>query len=179
MRKPYSVVLTLALCLALFSPAAAANEQSEETYHAIATNNAIVVSNSTDLPDAHLVKPAVYKIDGANYFKLRDLAMILTGSAKQFAVDYDDSVGEVSITTGKPYAAIGGELTGSAAERSSAVISDNTILVDGVSVTLKVFKIDGANYFKLRDLGKLLDFHVGYNSEMKTVTISGAKGYDT
>ena len=45
------------------------------------------------------------------------------------------------------------------------------------SVTLTVFKIDGANYFKLRDLGRALDFHVGYDNETKTVCISGAHGY--
>lgn len=179
MKKLCSVILTLVLCLALFSPAMAVNAQPEGTYPAIATNNAIVVSNSTDEPDAHLVYPAVYKIDGANYFKLRDLAMLLNGSAKQFAVDYDAAAGAVSITTGKPYTAIGVELTGTAAESGSAIISNNTILIDGVSATLTVFKIDGANYFKLRDLGKALDFYVGYNDDMKTVTISGAKGYDT
>ena len=178
MKKLCSVLLTIVLCLALLSPAMAADAQSEETYPAIATNNAIVVSNSAAEPDAHLVYPAVYKIDGANYFKLRDLAMILNGSAKQFAVDYDAAAGAVSITTGKPYTAIGGELTGTAAESGSAIISNNTILIDGVSATLTVYKIDGANYFKLRDLGKALDFFVGYDDEMKTVTISGAKGYD-
>ena len=88
MKKWYSAVLPLVLCVALLVSAPAA-AQSEETYPAIATNNSIVVSNSADLPDAHLVYPAVYKIDGANYFKLRDLAMLLNGSAKQFAVDYD------------------------------------------------------------------------------------------
>ncbi|MBO4914576.1 MAG: hypothetical protein J5449_05155, partial [Oscillospiraceae bacterium] len=114
MKKWYSAVLPLVLCVALLVSAPAA-AQSEETYPAIATNNSIVVSNSADLPDAHLVYPAVYKIDGANYFKLRDLAMILNGSAKQFAVDYDAAAGAVSITSGKPYTAIGGELTGAAA----------------------------------------------------------------
>ena len=178
MKKLCSVILSLVLCLAMFTPAMAADERAEETYPAIATNNSIVVSNSADLPDAHLVYPAVYKIDGANYFKLRDVAMILNGSAKQFAVDYDDAAGAVSITSGKPYTAIGGELTGAAAESNSAIISNNTILIDGVRATLTVFKIDGANYFKLRDLGKTLDFFVGYDDEMKTVTISGAKGYD-
>ena len=52
---------------------------------------------------------------GNNYFKLRDVAMMLNGSGKQFAVDYDDVMKSVSITTGKPYTAIGGELTGTAA----------------------------------------------------------------
>lgn len=178
MKKLYSSLLTLALCVTLLSSTAAA-AKSEGTYSANATNNAIVVSNSTDAPDAHLVHPAVYKIEGANYFKLRDVAMLLSGSEKQFAVDYDENAKAVSITSGKPYAAIGGELSGTAAASCSAIVSNNTISINGNTTDLTVYKIDGANYFKLRDLGKALDFYVGYDDETKTVTISGAKGYIT
>ncbi len=78
-------MLGLGLCLSLLAPGQAA-VQSDDTRSAIATNNTIVVSNSTDQPDAHMVQPAVYKIEGENYIKLRDLAMLLKGSAKQFAV---------------------------------------------------------------------------------------------
>ena len=125
-RKAYSVMLVLVLCLSLLAPAQAA-AQSDDTRSAIATNNTIVVSNSTDQPDAHVVHPAVYKIEGENYFKLRDLAMLLIGSAKQFAVDYVDAAKPVSITSGKPYEAIGGELSGVAAETTSANISNDAI----------------------------------------------------
>ena len=163
------------LCLALGAQAAA---QPEESFSAAATNNMIVVSGITDKPDAHPVRPAVYKIEGANYFRLRDLAMVLSGSTKQFAVDYDDTAKTVAITTGRPYRAIGGELSGTAAESCRAVISNNVIRIDGVPVTLRVFKIDGANYFRLRDLGKALDFFVGYDDEVKAVFISGARGYE-
>jgi len=177
MRKLYAAALTLVLCLALLAPTLAA-AQAEETCPAIATNNAIVVSNSTDLPDAHLVHPVVYKIEGANYFKLRDLATLLNGSNRQFAVDYDNAAQTVSITSGAPYTAVGGELSGVAAENSSAALSNNAIQIDGEPVALTVYKIDGENYFKLRDLGRALDFYVGYDDALKTVFLSGAKGYD-
>lgn len=176
MKKTLSAVLALALCLALAIPSAAA--QTGRTYAAIATNNTIVVSNSTAAPDAHVVSPAVYKIEGYNYFKLRDAAMLLNGSDRQFAVDYDEGTGSVSITSGRPYAPIGGELTGAAAATADAMVSNNSIIIDGSPVTLTAFKIAGANYFRLRDLGKALDFRVGYDDAMKTVSISGARGYD-
>ena len=176
MRKPYSAVLTLLFCLALLAPPAAA-AQAEETCSAIATNNAIVVSNSTDQPDAHLVHPAVYKIGGYNYFRLRDLAMLLRGSERQFAVDYDAASNSVSITSGQPYTATGGELSGVAAECGSAIRSNDAVRINGSPVTLSAYRIDGANYFKLRDLGRALDFYVGYDDEMKTVFLSGARAY--
>ena len=181
MKKIFTFVLTLAVYAALLVPVPASGEAVCEglPLFAGAMNDAIVVSNIANEPDAHLVRPAVYKIMGNNYFKLRDVAMMLNGSGKQFAVDYDDVTKSISITTGKPYEAIGGELTGAAAETASASPTNNGIFIDGESVTLTVFKIGGANYFKLRDLGKALDFHVGYDDETKTVSISGAKGYET
>ena len=147
-------------------------------FSAAATNNTIVVSSSVDRPDAHVVHPAVYKIEGANYFKLRDVAMLLNGSEKQFAVEYDDAEKTVSITSGKPYAAVGGELAGTAGENENAILTNNAVFIDGEIVTMTVYKIGGANYFKLRDLGKALDFHVGYDDGIKTVFISGARGYE-
>ena len=136
MRKAYSAALALIVCVAMLVPAAAA-VPARETFPAAATNNTIVVSSGTDEPDAHIVRPAVYKIEGANYFKLRDLAMILYGSGKQFEVEYDDASKSVLITSGKPYTAVGGELSGTAAEKCSAAVSDNTVFIDGSPVTLK------------------------------------------
>ena len=175
MRKLFAALLTFTICLTLLTPALAAGQP---TYRAIATNNPIVVSNSADTPDAHLVHPTVYKIEGYNYFKLRDVAMLLRGSDRQFEVDYDDAAKTVSITSGKPYTARGGELSGTAAESAAAIVSNNAILIDGKSVTLTVFKIDGSNYFRLRDLGKALDFRVGYDEQTAIVYISGARGYE-
>lgn len=176
MGKRFSAVTAAILCLAFLLPTVSA--RAEENVPATATNNMIVVSNGTEAPDAHPVHPAVYKIGGSNYFKLRDLAMLLNGSGRQFSVDYDDASKSVSITTGKPYAAVGGELTGSAAERCGAAVSNDVVLINGDPAALTVYKIDGANYFKLRDLGKALDFHVGYDDESKIVYISGARGYE-
>ena len=176
MKKLLSAALALALVLALSAPMAAA--APAETRPAIATNNTIVVSNSADAPDAHVVTPAVYKIDGYNYFRLRDIAMLLNGSARQFAVEYDEAAKSVSIVSGRSYTAIGGELSGTAAQTAEAAVSNNSVSIDGETVSFTVYKIDGANYFRLRDLGRALDFHVGYNDEMKTVFISGARGYE-
>ncbi len=175
MKRLITAAMTLSLCFALLAPAAA---QPENARRAIATNNLIVVSNSTDLPDAHAVHPAVYKIDGANYFRLRDVAMLLNGSAKQFSVVYDDETKSVSIVPGEPYSPTGTELSGSAAETADAIVTNNTIRIGGEEVSLTVFKIDGSNYFKLRDLGRALDFRVSYDDETKAVTISGARSYE-
>ena len=179
MKKLFAAALTLALCLALLVPAAAAGLTIGFTPRAAkATNNTIVVSNSADTPDAHVVHPAVYKIEGDNYFRLRDLAMLLNGSGRQFAVDYNETEKSVAISSGKPYVPRGGELSGAASAIGSATPTNNDIRIDGERTSLTVFKIDGDNYFRLRDLGKALDFYVGYDEHTKIVYISGARGYD-
>ena len=174
MKKLCSTALMLSLCFAFLAPARAA---VREAVTAIPTNHAIVLSNSTVQPDAHLVHPTVYLIEGSNYCKLRDLAMLLNGSERQFAVGYDSAAKTVSIARGKAYKAVGGELSGAAVESVSAAISDHTIVIDGTPATLEAFLIDGVNYFKLRDLGKALDFYVGFDGETKMVFLSGAKPY--
>ncbi len=179
MKKLCAAALALALCFALLVPAAAAGPAIGYTPRAAkATNNTIVVSNSPDVPDAHVVRPAAYKVEGDNYFRLRDLAMLLRGSAREFAVDYDVAAKTVSITSGRTYEPIGGEMSGTAAGYGSAIPTNNAIRIDGESASLTVFKIGGDNYFRLRDLGRALGFYVGYDEHTKIVYISGAKGYD-
>jgi len=49
-----------------------------------------------------------YLIGSSNYFKLRDIAMVLSGTDKQVAVDYDQTLNGIVLTSGKAYIPIGG-----------------------------------------------------------------------
>lgn len=110
--------------------------------------------------------PTVFKINGSNYFKIRDLAAILNGTEKQFSVGYDGGAKAVTATSGQPYEANGGELAGAASGGAREVqASNDAIYINGVKASVSVYKIDGSNYFKLRDLGKALNFYVGYSGE--------------
>ena len=116
--------------------------------------------------DGVLRNPTVYKINDSNYFKIRDLAAILNGTAKQFSVGYDGAANAVTATSGQPYQAAGGELAGAAQGGSkNASPSNDAIYINGAKASVEVYKIEGSNYFKLRDLGKALDFYVGWTAE--------------
>ena len=107
--------------------------------------------------------PTVFKLDGGdNYFKIRDLAAMLNGTEKQFAVGYD---GSVQVTTGQAYTAVGGELAGAAEGNFVAEPTNDAIYINGVKADLTAYKIEGNNFFRLRDLGKALDFYVGWTAE--------------
>ena len=58
------------------------------------------------------------------------------------------------------------------AERSS-----HKVTVDGVPVAVEAYNINGSNYFQLRDLARLLDVSVEWNSATRTVEISTEGGY--
>ena len=110
--------------------------------------------------------PTVYKIGDSNYFKIRDVAALLNGTEKQFAVGYDGGKNAVTATTGQGYDKQSGDLAGAATGGGqSADPSNDAIYVDGQKITAEVYKINGSNYFKLRDLGKALNFYVGWSAE--------------
>ena len=109
--------------------------------------------------------PTVYKIGDSNYFKIRDFAAVLNGTGKQFSVGYDGEKQSVTATPGQPYELTGTELTGAASSGQTAQASSDAIYVNGQRVEAEVYKIDGSNYFKLRDLGAALGFEVGWTQE--------------
>lgn len=113
-----------------------------------------------------------YNILGSNYFKLRDVAMLLNGTQAQFSVGWDGETGVVNIAPGESYVPVGGELTPGADKSASAVPSAQTILVNGFSRSdLSVFNLDGNNFFKLRDLGAALGFRVEYAATKNAAVI--------
>jgi len=145
---------------------------------ALAPARAAEVARSSQLMrvDGGSVVCEYYNIDGYNYFKLRDMAYLLNGTESRFSVDYDAEKNAVLIVRGQDYAPIGGELARGEDRSDTAVPSAQTIYVDGERVSsLTVYNIGGDkgyNYFKLRELGKLLGFGVDYNEENKTILVS-------
>ena len=115
-----------------------------------------------------------YNIDGSNYFKLRDLGKVLSGTGSQFSVGWSGNT--VSIKPGEAYVADGSELAKAGDQSSSAKLSDATIEIDGAAAAgLKAYNIGGNNYFKLRDLGTALGFIVSYDAKANTMLVQSTK----
>ena len=119
----------------------------------------------------------VYSINGNNYFKLRDLAYILIGTEKQFEVGYDGAKNAISLTSGKPYTAVGGEMETKGSGNKSATPTKSTIYLDGKEVNFAAYYIDGNNYFKLRDIGQTFNFGTDYDRAKNAVVIDTGKSY--
>jgi hypothetical protein len=140
------------------------------------TKAAVSTSSSVKV-DGKDVKFESYNIGGNNYFKLRDLAMALNGSKKQFSVEWDLSLCAVNIRSGKAYSPIGGELSKIKDSSTDAILSAPLVFLDGKKKSLNAYEIDGSNYVKLRDIAAVLNFSVTYDETKDLITINTAVGY--
>lgn len=119
-----------------------------------------------------------YIIDGYNYFKLRDLAMALSATAKQFEVTWDGEKDAIHLTSGLPYTPVGGELTVPAEPTvQQATLTTSIVFVNGAATQVAAYNIGGYNYFKLRDIAKAIDFGVTRDGSTNTVGIDSTSSY--
>lgn len=121
--------------------------------------------------DGKTVTPEGYNIGGFNYFKLRDMAYLLKGSSVQFDVGYDDVNKAISLITDEPYTVTGGELSGKATSKQTAVLSTMKVLCDGNPVSIEAYNIRGNTYYKLRDLADVIGFSVDFDEKTQTAIL--------
>ena len=60
----------------------------------------------------------------------------------------------------------------------TAALSAQPVTLNGKPVKLTAYNIEGSNYFKLRDIGAVLDIGVWYDAAENTVRIETDKPYD-
>jgi len=113
-----------------------------------------------------------YNINGNNYFKLRDLAYILNGTAKQFEIVYDEKINVISLISGYSYTAVGGEMASKGNSDNIPVPTITKIYLDGKEVIFTAYNIDGNNYFKLRDIGQAFNFGIEWDGLNSIIMIN-------
>ena len=114
---------------------------------------------------------------GNNYFKLRDIAYLLSGTKGQFNVRWDKENERILLTSGTAYETVGGELADSSTAVEKIGKSTSTIVLDGEEITLDGYIINGNNYYKLRDIGKAIGFDVDFDNASSTVLVKTTSGY--
>jgi hypothetical protein len=144
---------------------------------AIVAGAAAIPSSSAVLVDGEKVAFDAYNIADANYFKLRDVAFALNGAEKQFAVGWDADNNAISLVSGQAYTPIGGELEAKGEGAKTPAPTDSKIFLNGAEIQLTAYNIDGANYFKLRDIGAALGFGVDWDGANNAIAIDTSKGY--
>lgn len=140
-------------------------------------NQAAAPTSSKVLVNGIEVAFDAYNIGGNNYFKLRDIAYVLSGSNKQFEVNWDGANNAISLTSGKSYSSVGGEIQGKGSGNKTASPTSSKIYLDGSEVQFTAYNIEGNNYFKLRDIGEAFDFNVSWDGTKNTIIINTSESY--
>lgn len=130
------------------------------------------------LVDGSDISFEAYNINGYNYFKLRDLAMAVSGTVKQFNVTWDAEKNAINLLAHEAYTSVGGELAVSDNKQPvNAIMSQSKIYLDGEEVALQAYTIGGNNYFKLRDIGELFNFSITWDGNLNCIVIDSNIGY--
>jgi molybdate transport system substrate-binding protein len=168
--KPQAKLLTILLAMTLILGAA---------FPVFAQAAAVTATPSahTIRVDGEEVKFNAYLIGDNNYIMLRDIAYALSGSAAQFDVTWSAAQKTISITTGKAYTRVGGEMTAKGGASKDAALTASKILLDGKSQTFTAYTIGDNNYVQLAEVGKILDFAVTYDAASKTALIYTASDF--
>lgn len=161
MKKGKLIVSTaLAFALAAGMTAGAVDQTAKAT-------------TSKVLVDGKEISFTAYEINDYNYFKLRDIAAAVNGSAKQFAVGWDAAANAISLTSSTAYTPAGGELEPPASmENAAAKETNSAVSLDGAAQDFDAYEINDYNYFKLRDVCAALDIEVGWDAATQTITLT-------
>lgn len=123
----------------------------------------------------------VYTIDGNNYFKLRDIAAAVNGTAKQFQISLevsgDGDMNAIWLTSNKAYTTVGGELNSVLSGTQDAKASTATVYKDGAVVSYCGYNINNNNFYKLRDVAKSFDIGITWDGAMQRVDIITNESY--
>ena len=139
---------------------------------ALAAENA-VVSRQKLTVDGENAPVTAYNIQDNNYFKLRDVAYLLSGTDARFSVEYEEKTNSIRIVTGEAYTANGSELHPIGKGDQQAVKSVQTLYINGrKDSSMAAYNINDYNYFKLRDLGAALGFGVDYDEASNTILVT-------
>lgn len=129
------------------------------------------VSNQNVVLDGKTTNVKGYNIKENNYFKLRDIAALLEGTDEGFDVNYHEGTNTIHISRKSDYNRISDDLKPLKDTESNPINSPQNVFVDGQKVSFNAYSIDGYNYFKLRELGRVVGFLVEFDEEDGKVII--------
>ena len=119
MNKKFSLLLAILMLVAL-TPITFAES---ETVVAKKANQKLTL-------DGKDVEAPFYNINGSNYIKLRDLAVILNETEKKFNISYDNENKTFIIERYRPYEKMKGDLEEIKSEKAKAMLSTKTVYIN-------------------------------------------------
>lgn len=113
-----------------------------------------------------------YNIGGNNYFKIRDIAQMVSGTPKAVDVEWDAGTNAINLLSLADYTSVGGELAKGDGSQKTAAASQSILTLDGLPVGASCYTVEGNNYFKLRDVTDALDCWVEWDQKANAIKIA-------
>lgn len=121
--------------------------------------------------DGKDIKINFYLINRSNYVRIRDAAALLKDTPAKFMVSYDNEGQKVIITKGQNQKEDFTYVEKTVEEKIAKTNKQKIVDSQGKDIELNGYFIDGYNYFRLRDLAKIIDFGVAYDFTTGTVLL--------
>lgn len=112
-----------------------------------------------------------YTVNDSNYFKVRDIAMLMRNTSAKFNVSWDSKLEAIMIETQTDYVSIGGELSGEIEQDMNVVENSTPIYVDGRRTAITAYNINGSSYFKIRDIADATGFDIQWDGGSQTINL--------
>lgn len=129
------------------------------------------VSISSVTVNGETVPCAACEINGDAYVRLRDLACALSGTEKQFQVEWFDDVSgaEITLKSGQPCTKAGKPVV--IAGTNPATPTSWNIYLDGKAQNITSYSVAGVNYFNTAQLAEALNFRLSWDTVRGMLTI--------
>jgi thiol-disulfide isomerase/thioredoxin len=113
-----------------------------------------------------------YNIDGSNFFKLRDLAWIFSGTGKQFDLVWNEHSAIIELLLGHQYPLITPETEVLPDSKKISIVQYLTIAIGTNETNIMSANIDNLNYCKIRDFAAMLDIEIEYDAKTDSILLS-------
>ncbi len=133
----------------------------------------IVPSNHNITLNGEKVEIPCYNINGNNFFKLRDLGVVMNQSNSKFDVGYDEIMKKITLQKGNSYSGVNRVTAKVELKNNPNVqVSPQSLIISNKEISgISAYLVDGNNYFKLADLAKHLNFTVNWNGQSNTIEL--------
>lgn len=108
-----------------------------------------------------------YKLNGNDYFKLLDMASVLSGSEKQFGVEWDDREKLIKIVPKKGETATGGPL-----QLTGIINGPTSFIFNDYKIKLRTYVVGPELYVNLRDLMQWMDVGIEQRATENSINLN-------
>ncbi|MDD6484901.1 MAG: hypothetical protein PUF72_10110 [Clostridiales bacterium] len=111
-----------------------------------------------------------YNVNYANYYKIRDIAMLLRATSAKFEVAWNEN--GISLLPGSKYTVVGNELSPDYSNSLDISEYSGIIYVNDAPTDFAAYTINESTYMQIRDIASIAGFNVDWDGATQTIIIT-------